>query len=416
MEKQKKIPELRFPEFKDDWEKKRYGDIFSFRTTNSYSRENLNYIEGKVKNIHYGDIHTKFNTLFDIEKESVPFINSQIKLNGTSNDNYCQVGDLIIADASEDYEDVGKCIEMVNLNSEKVLAGLHTILARPDLHKMSIGFNGYLMKSEKIRLQIKTIAQGSKVLSISTGRLSDLNLIIPAVTEQQKIASFLTVVDDKLQALKKKKELLEQYKNGVMQKIFSQKLCFKDEKGKDFPEWEKKKGKDIFYSYSNKNHNGDLPVLSASQEFGILLRDENGIQIQSSENSIKSYKIVEKGDFVISLRSFQGGIEYSNLKGICSPAYTILKPKIPIVDDFFKYYFKKEDFIERLSKTVVGIRDGKQISYDAFGGLKLSVPSTKEQTKIVNFLSAIDEKINHCQMQIEKTELWKKGLLQKMFV
>ncbi len=134
--------------FKDDdgrefpeWEERNFGDIFSFRTTNSFSRENLNYENGFVKNIHYGDIHTKFSMQFDITKEQVPFVNSEIELKRVPEDNYCKSGDLIITDASEDYADIGKCIEVVNLNNEKVLAGLHTILARPDLYKMYVGFS-----------------------------------------------------------------------------------------------------------------------------------------------------------------------------------------------------------------------------------------------------------------------------------
>jgi type I restriction enzyme S subunit len=167
MNTQKKVPALRFPEFNGDWEEKEYGEIFSFKVTNSLSRENLNYESGEVKNIHYGDIHTKFNTLFDITKEYVPFINKEIKVSRITDENYCKEGDLVIADASEDYADVGKCIEITNLNDEKVLAGLHTFLARPNLFEMAIGFNGYLMKSPKVRLQIMTIAQGTKVLVIT---------------------------------------------------------------------------------------------------------------------------------------------------------------------------------------------------------------------------------------------------------
>ena len=170
-----------------DWEEKKFGEIFSFRVTNSYSRENLNYEGGDVKNIHYGDIHTKFKSHFHLTKEDVPFINREIGLKKISEDNYCKEGDLVIADASEDYEDVGKCIELISLNKEKVLAGLHTILARPDLFKITLGFTGHLMQSEKVRLQIKTIAQGSKVLSISANRLSNINLALPCIEEQKKI-------------------------------------------------------------------------------------------------------------------------------------------------------------------------------------------------------------------------------------
>lgn len=203
-----------------EWEEKRFGEIFSFRTTNSFSRDNLNYDDGEIKNIHYGDIHTKFATLFNVTNELVPFVNSEIELKRIAEDNYCKEGDLIIADASEDYEDVGKSIEIVNLNGEKVLAGLHTILARPDLHNMSIGFNGYLMKSEKIRLQIKTIAQGSKVLSISSKRLAVLTLVIPQIPEQEKIANFLTNIDIKIDLATKQLDTTKQFKKALLQQMF----------------------------------------------------------------------------------------------------------------------------------------------------------------------------------------------------
>ena len=201
-----------------------------------------------------------------------------------------------------------------------------------------------------------------------------------------------------------------------MQKIFSQEIRFKDDKGKEFPEWEMKFAKDVFKNHTNKNHNGDLPILAATQDKGVVYRDSIDIKIQSSQESINTYKIVEVGDFVISLRSFQGGIEYSNVYGICSPAYTVLKPKIEISNEFFRYYFKRESFIQQLSSTVIGIRDGKQISYEPFSGLKLLFPTVKEQEKIGSFITAFENKINLVNTQLEKTQAWKKGLLQKMFV
>ena len=118
------IPQLRFPKFKEKWNEEKMGELYSFKVTNSFSRDNLNYEEGTVKNIHYGDIHTKFQTLFDVSKETVPFINPDTSIDRISEDNYCQEGDLILADASEDLNDVGKSIEIFNLNNEKLLAGL----------------------------------------------------------------------------------------------------------------------------------------------------------------------------------------------------------------------------------------------------------------------------------------------------
>ena len=203
-----------------DWEEKSFGDIFTFYTTNSLSREKLNYEEGKVKNIHYGDIHTKFKTLFDINNEIVPFINLDFDFSKIKKECYCQEGDLVIADASEDYADIGKSIEIINLKNEKVLAGLHTFLARPNKTRMYIGFSGYIVRSDNFRKQIMTIAQGGKVLSISTGRLAMLEMKIPIIEEQQKIANFLSSIDAKIENTNGELEKIQLFKKGLLQKMF----------------------------------------------------------------------------------------------------------------------------------------------------------------------------------------------------
>ncbi|TCD01788.1 restriction endonuclease subunit S [Pedobacter psychroterrae] len=191
--KKDKVGNVPNSEFEDDWSKRSLGDVFEFKVTNSFSRENLNYETGKVKNIHYGDIHTKFQTLFDITQEQVPFINEDVSITRISEDFYCKEGDVIFADASLD--DVGKSIEIVNINKEKLLAGLHTLLARPIAKCFKNGFTGYLVKSNSVRAQIKKEAQGSKVLSISVGRISKVELLFPSLIEQHKIAKFLASID-----------------------------------------------------------------------------------------------------------------------------------------------------------------------------------------------------------------------------
>lgn len=205
-----------FPE----WEKKKFVEIYSFKNTNSFSRENLNYENGTVKNIHYGDIHTKFDTLLDITKEDIPYVNEDLPVYKISAQNYCKEGDLVFADASEDLADVGKSIELVNLNNETVLSGLHTILARPDLSKIAIGFGGYLMKSNDIRKQIMKEAQGSKVSSISATKLSCIQLNIPVPEEQSKIANFLSAIDDKINQTQIQIAKAEVWKKGLMQQMF----------------------------------------------------------------------------------------------------------------------------------------------------------------------------------------------------
>ncbi len=218
-----KVPKLRFPEFLNDggWEEKKLNKIYTFKVTNSFSRDKLNYDSGLVKNIHYGDIHTKFSTLFDIKKENVPFINSSISLEKIKDDCYCQESDMIFADASEDLVDVGKSIEVINLNNQKLLSGLHTLLARQKENKFITGFGGYLFKSNKIREQIKKESQGTKVLSISGTRLSNINISFPLdKKEQQKIADCLSSIDNLITSESKKVEALKEHKKGLMQQLF----------------------------------------------------------------------------------------------------------------------------------------------------------------------------------------------------
>jgi type I restriction enzyme S subunit len=202
------------------WERKTFESIYKFHSTNSLSRDNLNYNEGSVYNIHYGDIHKHFKTIFRLQDEIVPFINDNSQIKNIKKDDFCKNGDLVLADASEDYNDVGKAIEVVNTNNQQIVAGLHTILARPDLSIIEIGFGGHLIKSPKIRNQIMKIAQGTKVLSISSNRLAKIEIHLPVIKEQQKIASFLSSIDQKIDQVDQQVEKNTAFKKGLLQQMF----------------------------------------------------------------------------------------------------------------------------------------------------------------------------------------------------
>lgn len=180
-------------------------------------------------------------------------------------------------------------------------------------------------------------------------------------------------------------------------------------------EWSYQNGDIVFDQISNKNHKSDLPILAITQEHGAIPRNEIDYSVIVTDKSVESYKVVEAGDFIISLRSFQGGIEYSNYKGICSPAYIILRKKIDVEDVFFKHYFKTDSFIKDLNKNIEGIRDGKMVSYKQFSDLLLPKPSKPEQQKISACLSSLDELISAQSEKIKALQRHKKGLMQQLF-
>lgn len=402
------IPQLRFPEFKDKWNEEKMGEIYSFKVTNSFSRDNLNYEEGNVKNIHYGDIHTKFQTLFDITKETVPFINSEISIDRISADNYCKEGDLILADASEDLNDVGKSIEIFNLKNEKLLAGLHTILARPNLEKLDIGFGGYLFKSNKVRTKIQKEAQGSKVLSISATRLTNISLDFPSKDEQKKIVECFSSIDEKIQALKKKHSLLEQYKKGIMQKIFSQELRFKDEKGEEFPEWEEKQVKDLF-----KVTRGDVLAMSlVSNE----IENDHIYPVYSSQTKNRGLAgyyneyLFEDAITWTTDGAGAGDVNFREGKFYCTNVCGVL-----LSDEGYANLFIAE-LLNSVSRKYVSYVGNPKLMNNVMAEISIIIPvSVEEQQKISNFLKSLNVRIKQLEFEISKIENWKKGLLQKMF-
>jgi len=203
-----------------DWEEKRLGDVFTWIKTNSLSREFLTYDGGNVQNIHYGDIHTKFRPLFRQSAETVPFVGANCGLKPFSDDEYCRVGDVVIADASEDYADIGKAIEIVEVRERSMVAGLHTYIARPKIGSLVVGFSGYLLRSAPMRRQIMRIAQGISVLGVSKGNLEKLTFWLPHPDEQEKIANALAAMDAKIQAVADQITKLQTFKKGLLQQMF----------------------------------------------------------------------------------------------------------------------------------------------------------------------------------------------------
>jgi len=244
----------------------------------------------------------------------------------------------------------------------------------------------------------------------------------PTITEQQKIASFLSAVDEKIQQLTKKKALLEQYKKGAMQQIFSGQLRFKDENGKDYPNWEENKRLgDLTYKVGKKNkENIQYPIYSINNQEGFRPQSEQFDGLDSNERGydISLYKIVNSETFAYNpARINVGSIGYSyNLNEvIVSSLYVCFKTKDELEDLFLLAYLGTYNF----HKDILRYEEGgvrQYLFYENFSHIKIPIPSNEEQKKIASYLSSIDTKIDAVNNQITQTQTFKKGLLQQMFV
>lgn len=201
------------------WEVKRIDEVFDFYPTASYSRSML-LDEGDCKYIHYGDIHTRFDTFLDISKETLPYIKKDLVKKFV----FLEDGDIIISDTSEDYEGVGKLVEIVNLGDSKVISGLHTLLLRPKTDELINGFKGYLFNEERVRLEFLKYVTGIKVYSISKNSLAKVLLPIPPHDEQIQIKNKLDSINEELCNSKEKIVSLERLKKSLMQNLLTGKV------------------------------------------------------------------------------------------------------------------------------------------------------------------------------------------------
>lgn len=237
--------------------------------------------------------------------------------------------------------------------------------------------------------------------------INSIQIPLPPLLEQKAIARVLSIWD---KAIHKTEQLIAQKelrKKWLMQQLLTGKMRLKGFGG----EWRKIGAGEVFKSVTKKGFT-DEELLSATQNRGMIPRNMLDGRVTMPTTGTEGFKLVEIGDFVISLRSFQGGLEYSYYRGLVSPAYTVLKPKKSINEEFYKQYFKSYDFIGHLAIAVIGIRDGKQISYDDFCRVKIPYPTMDEQTAIAEVLQKADEEINLLKVKAAKLREQKKGLMQ----
>lgn len=243
----------------------------------------------------------------------------------------------------------------------------------------------------------------------------EFSLALPPLEERKKIAEILSTQDKAIELQGRKIEELKRFKKGCLEKMFPRKGQKVPEKR--FPgftdDWEQRKAKELFVSTTDKGY-PELPVLSATQDRGMIRRDENSINIFHDKKNEAGYKRVLPGQFVIHLRSFQGRFAHSAIEGITSPAYTVFGFSEPEKHDseYWKYVFTSKSFIQRLETVTYGIRDGRSISYEEFLTLGFVYPSKAEQTAIARYLDKLSDLITLHQRKLEEMKRQKKALMQ----
>lgn len=408
------IPKLRFKDNNGNdypqWNYSSFYNTFNFLSTNNYSRNDMNSINGNIRNIHYGDILTKFNYIINTEKDILPYLNDNIIIKNLPN-YIIQSGDIVIADTAEDYT-TGKTCEIINSNNQLVVAGLHTMLCRPKQNIFALGFLGYFMNSNIYHNQLLPLITGIKVYSIIKKEIIKTKISIPFIEEQKKIAKFLTTVDKKIENLKNTITSLENQKKGLLQQIFSQKLRFKDKNGNNYPIWEKKKLEDISNITMGQSPDSDFvnnekigtPFLQGNAEF------TNKYPIEKYWCT-KPQKIANSTDILLSVRAPVGAINIANKEFCIGRGLSAISFNCNKLFGKYNLEFNLFQLIKKSQGSTFSSINKKDISE-----IILFIPCLEEQTKIADFLSAFDRKLENQKAQLEHWQQIKKGLLQQMFV
>ena len=416
------VPKLRFPEFQNDppWSASLLADLYDFKRTNTLSRDELNFMTGTIRNIHYGDIHTKYKPLFQVSEEHVPYVNPGSSSKGIDVDAFCEEGDIVLADASEDLNDVGKTIEVVSLEGERVVAGTHTILGTRRGNIPVVGFGGQLFQSAAVRAGIKKEAQGTKIYGISAKRISAVPIPIPpTVAEQQKIADCLGSLDDLIATEGRKLEALREHKQGLMQQLFPQpgetvpRLRFPE--FVDAPHYETSTFGERCESFSGSTpdtsnrayYGGTIPFIR-SAEIG---RDETEIFLTEEGLAGSAAKMVNRGDLLVALYGANSGdTALVRVDGAINQAIMCLRSHDSA--PYLHHYLTA-----RKNWIVATYLQGGQgnISGEIVLSLPLIIPHRDEQEKVADCLSSLDARIEDQAQRNDAIRRHKQGLLQQLF-
>ena len=382
------VPHLRFKEFSGEWGKYRCSDFLTSFPANSLSWEMLSYDGNtQIYNLHYGLIHNGAPTLIDTKKYKLPCINSLNIKNQTQIYN----GDVIFADASEDTIEIGKCIEFINTNNQIIYSGLHTIHTRDTKDLTVLGFKAFLFQSNYFHKQVERITQGTKIYSLNFTNFKELYVNIPNKKEQEKIATFLTLIDKRIETqmkiIEEYKSLINNLHNNIIKALTFKKwiklsnLC-SITTGKLDANAMSKNGKYKFFTCSKEDYyineyafDGEALIISGNGDLG-LIKHYNG-----------------------KFNAYQRTYVLQNFK--INPIY---------LEFMMKYYLPRKIYKEK------NIGAMPYIVLKTLADLNIPIISEKESEILTSLYLILTNKLNMEQEMLDKLKQQKNFLLNNMFI
>lgn len=391
--KNDKKPQVRFKGFNDDWEQRKFGDVGSVAMCKRIFKEQTSD-EGEISFYKIGTFGGEPDAfisreLFDEYKNKYPYPNK---------------GDILISASGS----IGRTIEFTG--KDEYFQDSNIVWLK---HKNEID-NRFL---KVLYAVVEWSCEGSTIKRLYNDNFLKKEFMLPQINEQIKLGKYFKQLDHLITLHQRKCDKLQKIKKSMLEKMFPQNGMKKPEiRFKGFnDDWEQRKLGEVFKEYSEKNHT-ELPALTIIQGGGTVKREESDRSLMYDESNLSNYKMVRKDDFIVHLRSFEGGLEKSLLDGIISPAYHTFHSDV--ADSRFYYpYFRSHEFIKhKLVPHVYGIRDGRSIDIAGMNTIEIPYTSIEEQRKIGDYLESLDHLITLHQRKLEKLKYIKKSMLENMFV
>ena len=406
------VPHLRFPEFQGEWEKCKVSDLLDFYSTNSLSWDQLEYGTDNMLNLHYGLIHVGLPTMVDLSKDILPAIKKE---NEPKNFELCKEGDIAFADASEDTNEVAKAIEFYTLEDKAVVCGLHTIHGRDKSNKTVVGYKGYAFSSTAFHHQIRRIAQGTKIYSISAKNFAECYIGIPSKEEQTKIAKLLRLIDERIATQSKLIEDLKKLKSAIIENVF-------DDKHSERLQLDNVGSYIRGLTYSSNDvveHGGTLVMRSNNIVNGSLLDYNNNVVFVNKQMSAEQQ--LQNGDIVICMANGSSSLvgKSSFYDGNCHSPVTvgafcgIYRSKEPIV----KWLFQTNKYRRYIWNSLQGGNGAiANLNGEDILNMSFSIPNAPIKDTCVKTLTSVDSALENNISLCALYTLQKQHLLRQMFI